>query len=79
MFSVPEKGGEGVGLSENRKPEKKPEENRSEGGVGLSENRKPEKNGSGERAVDKMKLVEIVLSLNNLICFAFAFKKSFIP
>ena len=41
------------------------------GGVGPSENRKPEENGSGERAVDKMKLVEIVLSLNNLICFPY--------
>ena len=62
MFSVPEKGGEGVGLFENRKPEKKPEENRSEVGVEPSENRKPEENGSGERVVDIMKLVENVLA-----------------
>ena len=48
LFSVPEKGGEGVGLSENRKPEKKPEENRSEGGgLGLQKIENLRKMGAG--------------------------------
>jgi len=57
LFSVPEKGGRGLDFLKIENLRKIG----MRGGVGPSENRKPEENGSGERAVDKMKLVEIIL------------------